>query len=202
MDPPIIDLHLTAKIVRSYVQHNTVAAGQVSDLITSVHRALAQFRTPDPPEEVLVPAVSVRRSVSQNEVVCMDCGYRGKTLRRHLSTRHGLSRDEYLKRWRLPKDHLLTAPAYSERRSMLSKELGLGRKPATQVVQALTTTPAPLDPNPNPEVKAPRTQRPRAGSRSRGVHEAAAGQVPARRRRPRPRMTSPKQDDLSPIAES
>lgn len=56
----------------------------------------------------------------------MDCGFRGKTLRRHLGTRHGLNRDEYLKRWRLPHDHQLTAPAYSERRSMLSKELGLG----------------------------------------------------------------------------
>src|SRR4051794_29000969 len=111
VEPPITDLHLTAKIARSYVTNNTVGAAELSDLITSVHQALAQLGMPDQPEEVLVPAVSVRRSVSQNEIVCMDCGYRGKTLRRHISTRHGFSRDEYLKRWRLPNDHLLIAPA-------------------------------------------------------------------------------------------
>jgi MucR family transcriptional regulator, transcriptional regulator of exopolysaccharide biosynthesis len=200
MDPRSIDPHLTAKIVRSYVQNNAIGAAEVSDLITSVHQALAQLGIPEQPEE-MVPAVSVRRSVSQNEVVCMDCGYRGKTLRRHLSTRHGLSRDEYLKRWRLPYDHLLTAPAYSERRSVLAKKLGLVRKPATQVVRVSTRTPVPLDPNPKPEVKVPGRRRPRSASRSRGVHEAAAGQVPATRRRPRPR-TAPTQDDLSPAANS
>jgi predicted transcriptional regulator len=109
--------HLTATIVRSYVRHHTVGADQVSDLIATVHRALGQLGQPTQPEEVLVPAVSVRRSVSPNEVVCMDCGWRGKTLRRHITTRHFLSRGEYLKRWGLRHEHPLTAPAYSERRS-------------------------------------------------------------------------------------
>jgi predicted transcriptional regulator len=77
---------LTAMIVKSYVRHHTVAAGQLSDLITTVHRAIGQVGQPIAPEEVLVPAVSVRRSVHQDYVVCLDCGYRGKTLRRHIST--------------------------------------------------------------------------------------------------------------------
>jgi hypothetical protein len=65
--------------------------------------------------------------------VCLDCGYRGKTLRRHISTRHGLSRDEYRNRWGLRSDHPLTAaPAYSERRSTLAKARGLGRKSTAQ----------------------------------------------------------------------
>ena len=119
-----VDLNLTTKIVGSYVRHHTVGAGQVSDLITSVHRALAQLG-PKQPEEVPTPAVSVRQSVRHDYVVCLDCGHRGKTLRRHISTRHSLSRDEYLKRWGLRNDHPLTAPAYSERRSTLAKKLGL-----------------------------------------------------------------------------
>ena len=88
MDTEKVDPHLTATIVGSYVRHHTVGADQVSDLIATVHRALGQLGQPNQPEEVRTPAVSVRRSVSQDYVVCMDCGYRGKTLRRHISTRH------------------------------------------------------------------------------------------------------------------
>src|SRR5215467_14031943 len=104
-----IDPHLTARIVESYVRHHTVGTGQVSELITSVHGALAQLGRPSQPEEALTPAVSIRQSVRQDYVVCLDCGYRAKTLSRHISTRHSLSRDEYLKRWGLRKDHPLTA---------------------------------------------------------------------------------------------
>lgn len=202
MDPLIIDLHLTAKIVRNYVQHNTVGTGQLSDLITSVHRALAQLGTPDQPDEVLVPAVSVRRSVNHNEVVCMECGYRGKTLRRHISTRHGFSRDEYLKRWRLPNDHLLIAPAYSERRSTLSKEFGLGRKPAAQVARVTTTTPAPADADGKSETKPTRRGRPRSGSKSGGLREGASEQRRPRQRRPPSQGASPPQENSSSTVES
>src|SRR6266851_8129248 len=119
-------------IVKSYVVQHRVRPEQLSDLISSVNQALGQLGQPVAPEEVLVPAVSVRRSVHQDYVVCLDCGYRGKTLRRHISTRQGLSRDEYLRRWGLRSDHLLTAPAYSERRSTLAKARGFGRKPKAQ----------------------------------------------------------------------
>src|ERR1700746_1543007 len=123
------DPHLTAMIVGSYVRHHRVGTDQISDLIPSVAQAFGQLGQPVAPEEVLVPAVSVRRSVHQDYVVCLDCGYRGKTLRRHISTRHGMTRDEYLKRWGLRSDHLLTAPTYSERRSTMAKSFGFGRKP-------------------------------------------------------------------------
>ena len=130
-------------IVKSYVVQHKVRPDQISDLITSVYQALGQVGRPVQPEEILTPAVSVRRSVHQDYVVCLDCGYRGKTLRRHISTRHGLSRDEYLSRWGLRSDHPLTAPAYSERRSTLAKALGLGRKPKAEVAPAVTPLAAP-----------------------------------------------------------
>src|SRR6516164_9107660 len=133
MNNEVLDPHLTTKIVSSYVRHHRVAANQVAELITSVHGALGRLRQPVQTQEVLTPAVSVRRSVHHDYVVCLDCGHRGKTLKRHISIRHGLTRDDYLKRWGLKSDHPLTAPAYSERRSMLAKELGLGRKAAADV---------------------------------------------------------------------
>src|SRR5438445_188363 len=177
MDPQKVDPHLTAEIVQSYVRHNTVGAGQVSDLITSVHRALAQLG-PKQPEEVPTPAVSVRRSVSPDFVTCLDCGFRGKTLRRHISTRHGFSRDEYLKRWGLRSDHPLTAPAYSERRSTMAKALGFGRKSKAQAATpevSPSAAPTPVDVDQDSEATPARRARSRAASKSAdGGHEVVA----------------------------
>jgi predicted transcriptional regulator len=129
MDTQRVNPILTTKIVRSYLRHHTVGASELPDLIATVHRSLRELGRQAPVEEVLTPAVSVRQSVRHDYVVCLDCGYRGKTLRRHISSRHGLKRAEYLRRWGLQPDHPLTAPAYSEHRSTLAKQLGLGRKP-------------------------------------------------------------------------
>jgi predicted transcriptional regulator len=188
METEKVDPYLTAAIVGSYVRHHTVEAGQLSELITSVHRALGQLGPPSQIEEVRTPAVTVRQSVRHDHVVCLDCGYRGKTLRRHISMRHGLSRDEYLKRWGLRSDHPLTAPAYSEQRSTMAKALGLGRKPKAQVVETATpvVAAAPVDAG----AETQRAPSPRRRSRSRQadvVSAAVAAPPPARRRRPRSR---------------
>src|ERR1700745_2770717 len=92
---------LTARIVRSYVGHHKLAADQLADLITTVQRAIGQLGQPREPEMVRTPAVAVRHSVHRDYVVCLDCGYRGKTLRRHLGVRHGLNGDQYRRRWGL-----------------------------------------------------------------------------------------------------
>ena len=118
---------LVAKIIASYVSHHSVAPDQIPELITSVYRSVSGLGRAVEPAAALIPAVSVRRSVQRDAVTCLDCGWKGKMLRRHLTTQHGLSGDEYLKRWNLPGDHPLTAPNYSAQRSSLAKELGLGR---------------------------------------------------------------------------
>ncbi|MBV8776694.1 MAG: MucR family transcriptional regulator [Alphaproteobacteria bacterium] len=118
---------LVAKIIASYVSHHNLSPEQIPELIASVHRTIAGLGQPAESTAALTPAVPVRRSVQRDAVICLDCGWKGKMLRRHLTTRHGLSGEEYLKRWSLPGDHPLTAPAYSTQRSTLAKELGLGR---------------------------------------------------------------------------
>jgi predicted transcriptional regulator len=178
-----INPHLTTQIVVSYVRHHRLGPDQLSDLITSVHRAIGQLGQPPEPDEVLTPAVSVRRSVHRDYVICLDCGYQGKTLRRHISTRHGLSPDEYLRRWGLRSNHPLTAPAYSERRSTLAKSLGLGRKP----IALAATSPAPALTDANPR----RTRKSRPASKSVGAAtETAARPTPARKRQSRARAGS------------
>ena len=137
--------------------------GPCSDEIPLGDQKLDGVGRPNPPEVPLTPAVSVRQSVRQDYVVCLDCGYR-KTLRRHISSRHGLSADEYLKRWGLRQDHPLTAPAYSERRSALAKQLGLGRNSGTEAAPEPATGKSPAA-IPDGEVET--TPRPRRTSRSR-----------------------------------
>jgi len=149
MDRQSVNRLLTAKIVESYLRHQIVGASELPALISSVNRGLSEAGWPSPSEELRTPAVSVRQSVRHDYVVCLDCGYRGKTLRRHIATRHGLNRDDYLKRWGLKADHPLTAPGYSEQRSALAKELGFGRKPSKP------------------------TRRPRTGSASKSADGAA-----------------------------
>lgn len=122
-----VSRHLVAKIIASYVSHHNLAPDQIPELITSVHRSISGLGQPAEQAALLIPAVSVRRSVQRDAVTCLDCGWKGKMLRRHLTTQHGLSGDEYLKRWNLAGDHPLTAPNYSAQRSSLAKELGLGR---------------------------------------------------------------------------
>jgi predicted transcriptional regulator len=137
------DPHLTTKIVSKYVGHNKLATGQLSDLITTVHQAIGRLGQPDEPEQVQTPAVSIRRSVQQNYVVCLECGFRAVILRRHIRVQHGLTPNEYRHRWGLKDNHALTAPAYSERRSSLAKELGLGRKAAMPLAAEPQTRPKP-----------------------------------------------------------
>ena len=187
MNNEMVDPRLTTKIVRSYVRHHTVGTGQISDLITTVHRAIAQLGQPVAPEEVLVPAVSVRRSVHQDYVVCLDCGYRAKMLRRHISTSHGLNRDEYLSRWRLRSDHPLTAPAYSERRSTLAKGRGFGRKPKAQATPEVSppAAPTPVDVDQGSDATPPRRRRSRVASKSADAAKEAVAATPTRGRRSR-----------------
>jgi predicted transcriptional regulator len=189
----------TAVIVSSYVRHHTLRPEQLSDLITTVHHALSHLGQPVREEEVLTPAVSVRRSVHHDYVVCLECGYRGKMLQRHISTRHALSKDEYLKRWGLRSDHPLTAPAYSERRSTLAKALGLGRKPNAAVLPAVTLTapPTPVEVVKDSQATPARGRRSRSAAKSvdRG-NEVVAEPKPARKRGSRSRVASPKLEQV------
>jgi predicted transcriptional regulator len=121
-----VDQSLVAKLVSSYVKKNHLPPADMPALINTVYQSLLSLGKPHEPEPP-TPAVPIRRSVTRDYVVCLECGWRGHVLRRHLQARHGLSPDEYRRRWRLLSDHALVAPAYSERRSGIAKQLGLGR---------------------------------------------------------------------------
>jgi predicted transcriptional regulator len=141
----MVDLSLVAEIVRSYVAQNSIGVDQVAGLIATVHRSLSGLvqSAPAPAPVPLVPAVPIRRSVQHDHVVCLECGFLSQMLRRHIRTAHGLEPAGYRIRWKLPADHPITAPAYSERRSTMAKRIGLGRKPQEAVVSPPEVVAAP-----------------------------------------------------------
>ena len=135
-----VDLSLVTRIVRGYVAQNSIGVDQVAGLIATVHRSLRGLGKDAPAPAPLVPAVPIRRSVQRDQVVCLECGFISQMLRRHLHIAHGLEPAAYRVRWNLPADHPITAPAYSERRAMMARQIGLGQRrrrsrdnpPATQ----------------------------------------------------------------------
>jgi predicted transcriptional regulator len=124
-----VDLNQVARIVSSYVRSHQLGLDQLVELIVAVHHALAALgQAALPIVEPRQPAVPIRQSVRPEYVVCLECGFRSRMLRRHLRVQHGLTVDEYRARWNLRFDHPVTAPAYSQRRSEMAKERGLGRR--------------------------------------------------------------------------
>jgi predicted transcriptional regulator len=123
-------LSLTADVVAAYVGQNKVAAGDIPEIIRSVQRtfaALGQAESPVAPAERLKPAVPISRSVQQDYIVCLEDGARLKMLKRYLRSRYDLSPDDYRRKWGLPADYPMVAPAYAARRSAFAKEIGLGK---------------------------------------------------------------------------
>jgi len=119
-------LSLTTKLAASFVGNNKVARGDLPALIGSLHEAVAKLESG---EEIREPAVPIDKSVKRNEIICLECGKGQKTLKRHLSSGHGVTADEYRARWGLGRDYPLVAPNYAKQRSEMAKKFGLGRKP-------------------------------------------------------------------------
>tara|TARA_R110000751_G_scaffold8041_3_gene32551 strand:+ start:57256 stop:57678 length:423 start_codon:yes stop_codon:yes gene_type:complete len=126
---PDLLAELTAEVVAAYVSNNVVQTSDLPGLIANVHSALGSTaKQTVTPVEKQKPAVSVRKSVQHEYIVCLEDGMKFKSLKRHLMTYHGLTPEEYREKWNLPADYPMVAPAYAEARSKLAKEMGLGQK--------------------------------------------------------------------------
>ena len=122
-------MRLGADIVAAYDSRNSVSADAVPDIIRSVYGALEGLNrsTIAVPEERPKPAVPINRSIQHDFIVCLEDGKKLKMLKRYLRSRYDMSPDDYRRRWGLPPDYPMVAPAYAARRSAFAKEIGLGR---------------------------------------------------------------------------
>ena len=129
-------IELVADIVAAFVAHNNLPKSELPALISAVHDCIAGLENGAEapaaslaPAEKPTPAVSIRKSLTDEHLVCLEDGEHFKSLKRHLMTDHGLTPDQYRARWGLPMDYPMVAPAYAKQRSALAKSIGLGRKP-------------------------------------------------------------------------
>jgi predicted transcriptional regulator len=122
---------MAATIISAYLAKNMIAPAELPGLIREVHGALAGVaKNGGEAEHSAAPAVSVKRSITPNHVVCLVCGIKLKSLKRHLGSRHQLSPVEYRAKFSLPPTHPIVAPNYAAARSQLAIKIGLGRKAA------------------------------------------------------------------------
>ncbi len=123
-------IELTAEIVSAYVSNNTVPASDIPGLINQVHTALSRVsgKSGDATAEPLKPAVSLKKSVTPEYIVCLEDGKKFKSLKRHLRTQYNMTPEQYREKWGLGADYPMVAPNYAAARSQLAKQMGLGQQ--------------------------------------------------------------------------
>jgi predicted transcriptional regulator len=127
-------MDIATEVVAAFVGNNSLPVTELPGLIARVHAALVGLSTAGsitapaflaPPA---TPAVSIKKSITRDYLVCLEDGHRFKSLKRHLRTNHGLSPEGYRERWHLPPDYPMVAAGYAQTRSELAKKFGLGQQ--------------------------------------------------------------------------
>ncbi len=124
-------IELAAEIVSAYVSNNSVPASELAALLGDVHGAILRVASGvavPAPVEAAKPAVSPKKSITNDYIVCLEDGRKFKSLKRHLRTQYNMSPEQYREKWGLPPDYPMVAPAYAKARSALAKQMGLGQQ--------------------------------------------------------------------------
>ena len=124
-------LRWSADIVAAYLAQNSIPPSAIPELIRSVYQALGNLGEAPANQprigEKLKPAVPISKSVHEDFIICLEDGKQLKMLKRYLRSRYNMSPEEYRRKWSLPPDYPMVAPAYAARRSDFAKKIGLGR---------------------------------------------------------------------------
>lgn len=121
-------LALTTDIVTSHLSRNTLETSEISSLIREVYSTLSNVGTSEPINDRPQPAISIRKSIQPDYIVCLEDGKKLKMLKRHLKTAYNMTPEEYRQRWGLPSDYPMVAPNYANQRRNLAKKIGLGTR--------------------------------------------------------------------------
>lgn len=120
-------LEFASTIVSAYVSNNPIQSESLPELIREVHATLLALGEDTSVPEALIPAVPIKKSVTEDFIICLEDGKKFKSLKRHLRSKYDMTPEAYRERWGLPIDYPMVAPSYARRRSELAKEMGLGR---------------------------------------------------------------------------
>lgn len=123
-------LALSAEVVSSYVGNNSLQPQQVTEMLRAVFETMNDLTGPIEEEpEQLVPAVPIKKSITDDYIICLEDGKKLKMLKRHLMAAYNMTPDDYREKWGLKADYPMVAPNYAAKRQELAKKIGLGRKP-------------------------------------------------------------------------
>jgi predicted transcriptional regulator len=123
-------VELAAEIVSAYVSNNSVPAADLPTLLSDIHAAIVRVSTGvvTVAPEAAKPAISPKKSITNDYIICLEDGRKFKSLKRHLRTRYNLTPEQYRAKWQLPPDYPMVAPGYAQTRSRMAKDMGLGQQ--------------------------------------------------------------------------
>lgn len=123
-------LALTTEIVSAHLANNAVVQNEVPELIHSIFTKLSELANGEEAQLIeLTPAVPIKKSVTDDFIICLEDGKKLKMLKRHLMTAYGMTPEDYRAKWGLKPEYPMVAPNYAAKRQELAKKIGLGRKP-------------------------------------------------------------------------
>jgi len=120
-------VELTSQIVAAYVGNNVLKSDELPGLINRIHASLSQLSHNRADIEPAKPAVPIKKSITEDYLICLEDGEKFKSLRRHLRSKYDMSPEDYREKWNLPHDYPMVAPSYARQRSVLAKRMGLGQ---------------------------------------------------------------------------
>ncbi len=120
-------MECASDIVSAYVSNNPIQSAELPDLIREIHATLTTLGSAAGAAHTPEPAIPVKKSITDDFLICLEDGKKFKSLKRHLRSKYGLSPEEYREKWGLPYDYPMVAPSYARKRSALAKEMGLGK---------------------------------------------------------------------------
>ena len=123
-------LETTTDLVCAFLNKNPIHVSELQVLIENVYttlRGLDSSKGASAPSAQR-PPVSIKKSVGQDYLICLEDGKKFKSLKRHLQSRYNMTPEEYRAKWGLPVDYPMVAPGYAEKRSQLAKKMGLGKR--------------------------------------------------------------------------
>lgn len=157
-------IQYTTEIVSAYVGRNPLTTADVPPFMESIYKTLKRLgvdepeaQEPTPPE----PAVPIRKSVTADAIICLECGRGFTSLRRHLGTAHQLTSEQYRGKWQLPANYPLVTADYSRTRSEVARATGLGLRAEAAVVPPKRSTRAAASPTKRASAPAGRSSRPK-----------------------------------------
>jgi len=126
-EAPVTTIEYASDIVSAYVSNNPIQSTELPDLIREVHSTLQDLKNSAGEAASPEPAIAIKKSITDDFLICLEDGKKFKSLKRHLRSKYGMSPEEYREKWDLSYDYPMVAPSYARKRSALAKEMGLGK---------------------------------------------------------------------------